>query len=394
MANGIMDEIKKEAEQRFIDLYAELLLERTKTPRDSAKIAEIGKELAELNAQYGFDNNVALIGNPSRTIIDEATARFNTLKTKYDQQRQEEQDKKDAEEADAKAKDQEKKDELLAKYLPLYEEQYYAYKRLQHKKDKESQKKLKSILERLTDTQNKIITECGKDANYIRTLNSQLEENYKRIFKARGKAEALSDDYDKRLSEVGDKKNHKILNYKKNGIGSKLVSDAIAVGGMIAALMTVSSVSAMLPTLPILGAAAMITGGMLSAEGQRRFLTGIRNQRLNTITVYYNNVLSKKNIKLNKIKEAAKAKFDSTGSYSVRDEKKITKLEKSISRTKHKIMKIEKKGPVRRDLVAAGLQVGLSFLLLSSGATLVPQFAVGLSLFALTTLANKIAKKK
>ena len=65
-----------------------------------------------------------------------------------------------------------------------------------------------------------------------------------------------------------------------------------------------------------------------------------------------------------------------------------------MTRTKHKIAHVTKYHPIRKDVIAAGIQIGASFLLATSFGALAPQIAIGVALFGIEWLAKAFHKDK
>ena len=416
-------ETTKIAREQLIDIYAEYkaLMSIPSDKRDKKRILEIAAEIRELTTKYSI--TLASVETAATTKSQEIAKKnkdeFEAKKKAEEQKKKEEAEaakaetKKKAEEAaERKKKEDDKIRELAQIYYKMKDAELAAsgksFKKLltgQHRGifefmgdfmngDEETalnerKAQLKKFFEiskkEFEDAKEKFLKEFPKSSAEMAALEKAFEKRYETTYRIVGEADKRLSDASYTVSRRKNSKVHKIAVYKKmQGKASRAITTTLSAAALVAGVIYTSGFS--LPVLPILGVTALV-----ASAGQRKLLTSSdRNEKL---CVYYSKILKKQEGKLKIITDKQKNVSENSKQF-VSLKRSEARQKDKMTRTKHKIAHVTKYHPIRKDVIAAGIQIGASFLLATSFGALAPQIAIGVALFGIEWLAKAFHKDK
>lgn len=408
------DTIKEIAKEQLTDIYAEYkaLMSIPPDKRDKKRILEIADEIRELTTKYSI--TLASVETAAETKSQEIAKKnkdeFEAKKKEEEQKKREEAEKNAHEAAEKNKKEKERIKDLAQLYYAMkdaeiansgksFKKALTAQRRTlgetfldvmsakeeaaRNERNKELQSNFNKSKELYDKKKQEFIKDFGKTPAEMTAIEKAFEAEYERTYRVVGEAKKREADASYLINRRKIKQEHRIIAYQereKKLINSRNITTALSAAALIGGVLLTTTVST--PILPVLGVVSFI-----ASSGQRKAITGLRSGRLE----YYNGILDKQNAKLQKItdKQDKQKKISTNSKQFVRLKRSEARQRTKIANTKHKIAHVTKGNPVKKDIIAAGIQIGASFILATSYGTLAPQFVVGLALYGFTWLAKK-----
>ena len=416
-------ETTKIAREQLIDIYAEYkaLMSMPPDKRDKKRILEIAAEIRELTTKYPITLREveSAADTKSQEIAKKNKDEFEAKKKAEEQKKKEEAEaakaeaeKKAEEAADIKKKEDIKIRELAQIYYKMkdaelaasgknFKNPFFGQRRgfFEFMGDIMSGDEETALNVRKTQLQGffevskkeyeaakeKFAKEFSKSSAEMTALEKAFEKRYETTYRVVAEAKKRESDADYLMVRRQTTQAHRIIAYQKREkklINSGKITTALSAAALVGCVLLTTTVST--PVIPVLGVVALI-----ASAGQRKAITGLRSGRIE----YYNGILSKQNDKLKMITDKQKKVSENSKQFVSLKRSEAKQLTK-ISKTKHKIAHVTKGNPVKKDIIAAGIQIGASFLLATSFGALAPQIAIGVALYGIEWLAKAFHKDK